>query len=566
MILLIVNVLAAGAWFYVRRSQQRIDLATYVPESALGYLEVKDWPQLLDDFASTKAWQQLAPAYGVENRLDYLGRIGWLARLGGSSEPAILARSQFAIVITGIEVEGDQIRPQLALIAATHSGEEAVRKVIDARLPELARRIYGREAKQTSEYGGVKLESYAAKRADRQLLSAQIGGEWILANHLQSMRACIDTRLGRSPSMANNFYLRNTRPLVSPDGNLFGFVTGEGVARLSRFGAFLLASGAMREKSIADFLQDVVSDLAARASDGIAYGASFENGEVIDRHALLVKPGLVDKLKPAIKVNPGLPQAFNYIPPAVKEATIINVQDPHRTLDGIEAAVSAHLGVAQSFLLHQFLLSTREAIFGGKAGAQSPIGNEIATFGFNDRSEDRVWLIAARDRGSLTGVIERYLSLNGATVQRQAYQGVEILKSSEARRGAAAFIGEFVALGGSPQLVRLIETHRRGQSLKTAPGFAAAGSPPGAAAVLSLSSVKEDSNEAMVVLARWLGGQPNPGSGPKALDQLPFSISSTSLNEQGLYIESHSPFGNLPFLVLMVDGAAEKSADGAARR
>ncbi len=50
------------------------------------------------------------------------------------------------------------------------------------------------------------------------MLSAQIDSELILANHPDPLRDCIDTRLGRSPSMANNFHLRNSCPLVEPGG------------------------------------------------------------------------------------------------------------------------------------------------------------------------------------------------------------------------------------------------------------------------------------------------------------------------------------------------------------
>jgi hypothetical protein len=160
---------------------------------------------------------------------------------------------------------------------------------VEKRLPEFARRIYGRESKETSEYSGVKITSYASETPARRIFSAQIGGELIVANHIEPLRACIDTRLGRSPSIANNFFLKNSKPVVASSGEVFGFITGDGVTRLLRLGVFMLSSSALRETGIIETLQDVLTDLASRSSDGMAYGASFEKGMVVDRYSLLFK-------------------------------------------------------------------------------------------------------------------------------------------------------------------------------------------------------------------------------------------------------------------------------------
>ncbi|MCI0392353.1 MAG: DUF3352 domain-containing protein, partial [Acidobacteria bacterium] len=552
---IVILLLGVVGWLITRRTQ-RIVIASYVPQSALGYLETNDWPQLLNRFTSTRAWQQLAPNYGIEEKFNYIGKIGWLASFTGGGEAAMLARSQFAIVLTGLEVRGEEVRPHLALIAETHSSANDLRKTIEKRLPELARRIYGREIKESSEYGGVAVTSYAGGNPERRLFSAQIEGEWILANHPDPLRTCIDTRLDRMPSMADNFYWLNSRPLVQPDSDLIGFISGEGVSRLLRFGAYMLSIGALRETGITDLLQDVLVDLASRTSDGIAYGANFENGQVVDRYGLLFKPDMVDSLKPAIKVNQGEPQSLNFIPSVVKDVTIINVENPNKTLDGIEAAVSARIGVGQSFLLHQFLLGAREVFFGMKSSAiaQPAIGNEIASFNFTREQGDRVWLIAVRDRQGLSRLVERYLSQQSATIRRENYSGVEIINSSNAKNGSAAFIGDFLALGHRAQLLRLIEAHRSGRSFKTSPQFTSAGRLPQKSAVMSFSSVKDESGEMMAALARWLGELPDTQSGHMALDQLPFATSATTLNEKGIYIESHSPFGNFPFFISLVEG------------
>src|SRR5215475_10055329 len=359
---LIILSLAAAGWIYTHRVKP-VDMASYAPETALGYLEINDWSKLIDDLTSTKAWRELAPAYGIPEELDYLSKIGsmslgslgplgplgdLIARMTGKEEAAILARSQFALVITGLEVRGEQVKPRIALIAETHSGAGPLREVAEKRLPQFAERAFGRVLKESGEYAGVPYQVWSAGDSEKRLLAAQIEGELILANDPEPLRECIDTRLGRMPSMVNNFYLRNSRPLVEPSGGqsaMFGFVTGEGVTRLLRFWAFLVSGDMLSKAAEAGAMGDVFTDFSSRATDGIAYGESFENGAVVDRYTLLFKPDLADALKVAVKParqsasNAGAQPALDMVPAEARDVTLIGVENPIKALDGIEAAI-----------------------------------------------------------------------------------------------------------------------------------------------------------------------------------------------------------------------------------
>jgi hypothetical protein len=551
---LVALILAAGGWLYSRRVTP-VAMANYVPESALGYIEVNDATRLLDRLTATTAWEQLAPVYGLPDKLRYAGKLGTLARFTGlgSNEAVLLARSQFAVVVTGIEVRGEEVRPRLAVIAETHSRADSLRPLIDAWLPQLAARAYGQPVREETEYAGVPVTIYRAPDGERRLLSAQLAGEWILANHPDPLRACLDTRQGRTPSMANNFYLRHARPLVDGEGDLFAFVSGPGVVRLLQFGAHLI-SGGLSATPFAGALEALLAEISARASDGVAYGASFEEGGVVDRYALLFKPEMLDKLQETITVNQGELRALKLVPPSIKDVTLVNVTDPSRALDGIEAAISSQIGAGQSFLLHRFMIGAREALFGLKAGesAAPAIGSEIASFGFTSELADRVLLVAVRDRTLLARLAERYLSPRGATLRRDSYQGIEIINSSDARRGSAAFVGDYLALAARPPLIRLIDAQRRGESLLSAPQFVAASKPPQTAALLSFSSVKEETAEMMTVLTRWFPGAADRQASAAALDQLPLAARATWLEARGVLIEERAPFGNFPFFVSLL--------------
>jgi len=569
--------LAAGGWLYARRVE-RIEIAAYVPESALGVLEINDLPRLFDQLTSTKAWQELAPAYGISDKLNYIGkagRVGWLTRLTGNQEAAIFSQAQIAVVITSLEVRGEAVKPRMALVAETHSRAGALQGVIDKRLPELAQTLFGRATKQTSEYTGVPVLIFSAQgapdRKDRKLLAARIESELILANDEEPLHACIETRLGHVPPMAGNFYLPKARPAVSPAGgaeaSAFGFVTGEGVKRLLRFGTYMAAGGVIGKAALAGAVGEVFTDFSAKTCDGIAYGMSFENGQVVDRYSLLFKPDLTERLKTIVKAAPNQPRALNLIPALAREATVIKISNPSRTLDDLEKAISSRVDAAQSFLLHQFILGMREAAFGAKSGelTGAAVGDEIIGFNLTGEPLNRVWLIAARDRTMMARLAESMLAQfqekRVAAIRHEDVAGFDVMISSEPARGAAVFIGDVLALGARAQLLRLIEAYRAGQSLPTSRQFAAANQlmqDRPSAPVVSFASVREESNAMMVALARASGTTLMPAQIP-ALAQLPLAATATSLGEQGLVIESRSPLGNLPFVVSLADGSTDRN-------
>ncbi len=570
---LIILPLAAGWWIYARRPKP-IVIASYAPETALGYLEINDWPRLIDNLASTKAWRELAPAYGIPEELDYLGKLGlwrwgdWIARITGGGEAAMLARSQFAVVITGLEVRGEQVKPRMALIAETHSDPESLREIADTRLPQLAKSAFGAFVKETGEHSGIPFVTWRAADSEKRLLAAQIDSELILANHPDPLRDCIDTRLGRAPSMANNFHMRNSRPLVEPAGGesaMFGFITGEGVTRLLRFWAFLISGDTLSKAALAGAMGDVFTDFSERATDGVAYGACFENGAVVDRYALLFKPDLADALKAAVKParqsapNASAERVLELIPTEAREVTLISVDNPVKALDGIEAVIASRVGAAQSFLLHGFIVGAREAFLGIKETDKTDgaIGDEIANFNSTGESKDRVWLIAQRNEALITTLVERFLTARGATISREKYKGREIIRSSDERRGAAVIVGDFLALGAREPLTRLIDSHQAGLGFDDSPQFAAANRQARPAAVKSFTSVREESGEMLAAIARWLAsGSGAPSAKTAALDRLPFASGATSFNDRGVFVESQSPFGNFPFLVSIIAGAA----------
>jgi hypothetical protein len=233
--------------------------------------------------------------------------------------------------------------------------------------------------------------------------------------------------------------------------------------------------------------------------------------------------------------------------------TLIGVENPIKALDGIEAAIAARVGAAQSYILHEFIVGALDFFLGIKKSDKTDgvIGDEIANFNTTGDAKDRVWLISQRDEDYVKTLIERVFTARGATLSREQYRGREIFRSSDERHGAAVIIGDFLALGARERLTQLIDAHQSGRNFTNSPELAAAGEIARPAAVKSFTSVKEETGEMLSAIARWTGRAP---SRPSALDRLNLATSGAMINDQGLYVESHSPFGNFPFFISLADG------------
>lgn len=553
----------AGLWLYSQRVQ-RVSMAQYVPATTLGFIEINSAPQLLEQLTATQAWRQLAPAYGLSDKLDYASKLGGLAQFAGAlgGEATLLARAQFAVAITALEVRGEQVKPHWALITETHAGAGQLQAVLEKRLPELARRAFGQSTRATSAYGGVPIVVYkAAAGEEKQLLSAQIESVWLLANHPEALRACLETRLGRAPALSNNFYLQQARAAVERSGEVFGFITGEGVTRLLRFGSFMLAGGAIGtvgKAALAGAMGDIFTDFSAKSTDGIAYGVSFENGAVVDRYELLLKPDLTETLRAALKINPQAPRVLALLPATVREVSLLNLENPGQAFNSLETAISGRVGAGQSFILRQFLAGMQEVFFGLRADeiAARAIGEEVASLNFTDDVEGRIWLLKMRDQALLRQLIEKILTGGGLSMQREQRAGAELWHSSNSGRGSAVFFGGYVGLGKRAQLQQLLDA-RRGLKLNEAPQFMQASRPSHAGVLLSLSSTETESAEFMTRVAQLSGSAPAAAT-PAGLNQLPLAVSVTSFTAQGLYVEAHAPLGSFPLFAALASGALSR--------
>src|SRR5215475_13134518 len=207
---------------------------------------------------------------------------------------------------------------------------------------------------------------------------------------------------------------------------------------------------------------------------------------------------------------------MDVIPAEARDVTLIDVENPIKALDGIEAAISARVGVGHSYMLHEFIIGALDFFLGIKENdkVDGAIGDEIANFNMAGEAKDRVWLISQRNEALVETLIERVFTARGAKLLREQYKGREIFTSSDARHGAAAIIGDYLALGARERLTQLIDERQSGRSFNDSPRLVAADKTRGPAAVKSFTSAKEETGEMLSSIARWAGRAPSRPSGP----------------------------------------------------
>lgn len=556
---------AIALWLYFQRVT-KIDLAARVPGTAIGYVEINDWPAAVDKLTSTSAWTELAPAFGLSDRWRYVGKVAWLIRATGMgpSEAVIASRSQFAVVVTSLEVRGDEVKPRVAFIAETHSSHSRLGELISARLRPMALKAFVEPVEERSEYAGVPVTIFRTADGARRILSAQIDGQWIIANDPEPMQSSIDTRLGRVGSMANNFYLQNSRASVAPRSEVFGFVSGDGVTRLTNFATTVIGGRLFGESPLGEALRTVFTGFSASASNGLAYGMSIERGRTVERYAWLCHPEVLDQVRTEIEASGEELRLPSIVPAGTDELTIISVRDPARAYSAIERLVSSRLGAAESFVFHRFLIGAREALLGLKEheSVASAFGAELGSVGLNSVPDERIWLIQVKDRPRLEDLARRLLTQGGARLIPERIGGADLWISSDQRRGAACFVQNFLALGSQQVLIQLLDAPAGGNKLAGSGMFTKSQRPKSSTPLVSFSSVGAETEELMRGLARVL-----PWSTPVAkangfAERLPLATSETFFSDASIVRECYSPFGSLPFLLSIFErdgnGVAEK--------
>jgi hypothetical protein len=449
------------------------------------------------------------------------------------------------------------LKPRFALLFETHLPERAVREAVRARVPEVARKMFGDDAAlSTSQYNEIEVTTARPAIGDRQLVSAVRGGLVIVANHPDAMRAVLETASGGTPSLARDFYLAKVRPEVSADGAaVFAYFSEAGVGKLVGVGPGVVAGTITADPAKAATVARLFGGMSEKAVKALGFSGTFEDGRVVDRYFTVLSTPIADALS---RVSPGPPDApvLALVPGQVSGVTYLRVKDPGQTFDALLAGVSSSVDAGTSMVLGQIAIELRRSYGVEPDSPIAPaLGDEVLFVDFGD-GQPLAAVFAVRDRVGLLPVAEAYMRKDGGKVSVETYKGVEILRTAAADGRAVAFVGDYAVVATRDQVVGMIEA-REGGGGNAAPMRQALARSPNAVLV-SQRDDRAATAELFLVLSRTLeasdGAPEILDSQPvrDALATLPPSASVTEPRAGGLYSETHSAVGNFAYLTAVM--------------
>lgn len=594
MVAILLALLGVGG-YWLWKTGQRVSMATRVPASAIGYVEVTSLAGLRDDLTATPAWRDLAVVTG-SSRWSLSALMTELGAAGlpvPGDELALLSGSQLALVLTAIEVRAQEVRPRLALLIETRRSTEGARAGVEARLRDLASKLYGdgKFEVRVEQYAGIAVTSFhphgredemgdedGPGDKERGLFMAPLANGWIVANHIDPLRQSLDAWLGRAPTLASSFHWQLARRRMAglAPGNetatvdgVFGFVPGDGMVRLWRSATHLVASGSPAQSVLAGVVGEVATELTARAGDGLAFHEQYGKGGALTRYLVLLRADLLDALHAGVKpsnsrlLNQSNTSILETLPTDLTELTIYQVESPTRAVSAVEAAISARIGAGQSFVLHQFLNAARESFLGiqDNAAANAAIGDELIEARLGNESDERIWLIEMRDPTAMTRLARSYLRPTPELAHLEdSWRPGGIVDSGDPRRGAAMVLGGYLALGKPDRLRSLLDAKGRIGSRPQGEGHPLIRTGPpvaGSPLVIGYSRTAQILPSEVLTLGRLMTGRSAPKSEPEALAgavaRLPPIVRKIDLAPVGIEIESRSALGNLALLAALID-------------
>jgi hypothetical protein len=477
---------------YFNKIEKR-DMAEYVPDSAAAFLEINSLSNLFSEIIKTDAWQKLASQFGISKQVEYLTTAADVLSFTGlaPAEANLLATAQYALVLDNLELNSQEnpdikessessesselekgagqleIIPRFALVIETHSRASKVEEYLGNRVSLLAQRIYSNKVTSKEEnFGDIKIKIFESEEKDRKIISAQKGSVLIIGNSLSTVKKCLNVLLGQEVSFKNNPNLKLARERISQDSMVFGFIKRETLSKILQISTAFLPTLSKISNSENQTLPSIIS---LQLLEGLAYSASFKDGEVVEQYFALIKPDLAERLTLSIKPSS---KALNLTPKLRQTSldfTVLLVERPSEFLEEIVQTISSKTDVVISFALRQLVIE-----LGKKYGISpdDPIGdlisNEVALIKLvREEKQDFLIMLPVSDKFKALPSIGRYLRKGTEKLVSEDYKGFEIVSNPEFESRAIAFLDGYLVLGTKEELVTFIDLWKNSNLVQT---------------------------------------------------------------------------------------------------
>jgi hypothetical protein len=553
---IIALLVLAGLWLYWWRPQ-RVDMTAYVPADSIVYLEANSLPLIAGGIVKTDAWKTLAPLAGITKST---GEVGWLSRFAawtgiGPAEVVVLSRAQVAIAVLGLETAdaGDtlKIRPRIALVVETHTGEGRTRAAVEKLVGDFARRAYGNPSVKNEEKDGLKFMTWTAPEGARSIVAVVESSVAVIGNDEEAVRACLAVRHNQRQSLSGNPQLEEMRGRVdSNDAVAFGYVSPAGAGHLLELAATAYAGQLSAEPKAQSMAASLLHPLANKILGGVGWSARFAGGAVEDRYFLALQNGVDASLRVPLSSSPNATMKESELLPAETYSfSRYNYRDPAAAWRGLNATLSSQVGVLESAVINGVLNQALKPY-----GIEEPqsflraIGPEIVTARLDDSGNSTVTIVEVRDEKALRDFVTKRLGANAKT-ERIGETTVQVSRDEE--RGAASFIEGHLLMGSATNVERCLSARAQNQTLANADDFKKAaramttGDP---ANVVTYTGDEIPARAFINVIASQWNARERSNNNPainQGLDQLAYAVSETRLVQGGFEKRTRSSFGQL---------------------
>ena len=353
----LLAILIAGAWLWVALPST-VDMADYAPADSLVYVEFANPSAVAQAIQNADVWKAAAPITQSKT-ISHSGFITTAARAGiGPLEAVLFARAQIALVVVGMntseEADTLKVRPEIALIAETHTSKWRTRPAAVEVVKKLANLAYG--ASMCSERGGdADYIECSVAGGDRKIVGAVDGTLVVIGNSDNAVRSCLEARRGSRPSIRTDNELLKVRANLTSDKTLgFGYISPANSAKLFSWAAPLLMGQAPGDEQ----LQQLLAVSAGKILRGVAWTASESKGGIEDRFLFSLEPGVVSRLQPAFETAERDENFWKLVPESFHSMTIYRNKTPAEAWGSLNSAVALKLDALPAVLFGTLLRSS----------------------------------------------------------------------------------------------------------------------------------------------------------------------------------------------------------------
>ncbi len=355
---LIFAILLAGAWFWWA-TPTPVDMANYAPADSLVYVEFNNLSEVAQAIQRTDVWQAAVPI--THSQASNSSRVmTTAARAGiGPLEAVLFARAQVALAVVGLNTSEEnntlKVRPEIALIAETHTSSWRTKPAAIEAVKKLAGLAYGASACSERGSDNVDYVECSVAGAERKLIGAVDGTLVVIGNSDNAIKSVLDVRRGNRPSIRTDPELLKVRESVKAEKSLaFGYVSPANSAKLFSWAAPLLMGQAPGDRQ----LEQLLAASAGKILRGVAWTASSVEGKIEDRFLFSLEPGVVSRLEPAFETAGSDENFWKVVPESFQSLTIYRNKAPGTAWGSFVSAFAFKLDAVPAVIFGSLLQSS----------------------------------------------------------------------------------------------------------------------------------------------------------------------------------------------------------------